>query len=81
VEGRRGVKRNILEPYEKDEYLEEVNVVPGMTSLSVIEGRSDLSFREWVGLDLNYVEHWSLWLDLKILLKTLPAILSRKGAY
>jgi len=55
VEGRRGVKRNILEPYEKDEYLEEVNVVPGMTSLSVIEGRSDLWFGEGVRLDFDCI--------------------------
>ena len=46
VERGRGVKRNILERYEKDEYLEKVNVAPGMTSLYVIEGRSDLSSRE-----------------------------------
>jgi len=70
-----------LDRYEKDEYLQKINVVPGMTSAYVIEGRSGLSFGEWVGLDLDYVEHWSLGLDLKILVKTLPAVLSRKGAY
>ncbi len=70
-----------LERYEKDEYLQKINVVPGMTSAYVIEGRSRLSFKEWVKLDLDYVEHWSLGLDLKILVKTLPAVLSRKGSY
>ena len=53
----RGVKRNILERYEKDEYLEKVNVAPGMTSLYVIEGRSDLSSREWVRLVLDPIKN------------------------
>ncbi len=51
------MKRNILERYEKDEYLEKVNAAPGMTSLYVIEGRSDLSFREWVRLVLDPIKN------------------------
>jgi len=70
-----------LERYEKDEYLERVNVVPGMTSPYVVEGRSNLSFGEWVRSDINYIENWSLWLDIKILFQTIPAVLKGKGAY
>lgn len=55
--------------------------LPGMTGLWVINGRNNLGFQEMMLLDAYYIEHWSLWLDLKILLKTLPAVLSRKGAY
>jgi len=72
-------------PSEVDRYknweLKRINVIPGMTSPYVIQGRSDLSFEEWVRLDLDYMENWSLWLDLKILLKTVPAVIKGKGAY
>jgi exopolysaccharide biosynthesis polyprenyl glycosylphosphotransferase len=53
---------------------------PGITCLWQISGRSELGFREWMALDLQYVDHWSLGLDLAILLRTLPALLSRRGA-
>jgi exopolysaccharide biosynthesis polyprenyl glycosylphosphotransferase len=53
---------------------------PGITCLWQISGRNELGFREWMALDLQYVDHWSLGLDLAILLRTLPALLSRRGA-
>ena len=53
---------------------------PGITCLWQISGRNELGFREWMDLDLQYVDHWSLGLDLAILLRTLPALLSRRGA-
>lgn len=56
-------------------------VTPGLTGLWQINGRSDLSFDEMVRLDLYYAEHWSLWLDIKVMLRTVPAVLRRKGAY
>jgi lipopolysaccharide/colanic/teichoic acid biosynthesis glycosyltransferase len=56
------------------------SVKPGLTCLWQISGRSDLPFSKWLELDLEYIEHWSLGLDLKILLQTLPAVLSRRGA-
>ncbi len=56
-------------------------VLPGMTGLWQIAGRSDLSFDDLVRLDFYYLENWSLWLDITILVKTLPAVLSRRGAY
>jgi exopolysaccharide biosynthesis polyprenyl glycosylphosphotransferase len=56
-------------------------VKPGLTGLWQVSGRSDVSFEHMVGLDLEYIRDWSLWLDLKILLKTVPAVISGKGAY
>ena len=56
-------------------------VRPGMTGLWQVSGRSDLSFDQMVRLDLYYAENWSLWLDLKILLRTIPAVILGRGAY
>jgi lipopolysaccharide/colanic/teichoic acid biosynthesis glycosyltransferase len=57
------------------------HVLPGMTGLWQIAGRSDLSFDELVRLDFYYIERWSLWLDITILARTIPAVLGRRGAY
>ena len=56
------------------------SVKPGITCLWQISGRSDLPFDKWLELDLEYIRRWSLWLDLKILLKTVPAVLRGQGA-
>jgi len=57
-----------------------LRIKPGITGLAAISGRSDLDFEEEVRLDTYYIEHWSLLLDLKILLRTIPVVLSRKGS-
>jgi exopolysaccharide biosynthesis polyprenyl glycosylphosphotransferase len=57
-----------------------LSVRPGITGLWQVSGRSDIKFEEWMSLDLQYVQHWSLGLDLAILLRTIPALLSRRGA-
>jgi exopolysaccharide biosynthesis polyprenyl glycosylphosphotransferase len=57
------------------------NVLPGMTGLWQIAGRSDLSFDDLVRLDFYYLENWSLWLDITILARTIPAVVGRRGAY
>jgi exopolysaccharide biosynthesis polyprenyl glycosylphosphotransferase len=56
------------------------SVKPGITCIWQISGRSNLPFSQWLLLDLEYIENWSLSLDLKILLKTIPAVLKSKGA-
>ena len=56
------------------------SVRPGLTCLWQISGRSNLSFEEWVALDLKYIDSWSLQLDWWILLKTIPAVLTSRGA-
>lgn len=58
-----------------------LSMVPGITGLWQVSGRSDLDFEKWVELDLYYIDHWSLWLDLKILFKTIPVVVLGKGAY
>ena len=57
------------------------NVLPGMTGLWQIAGRSNLPFDDLVRLDFYYLENWSLWLDITILAKTMPAVFARRGAY
>ncbi len=67
---------DLLDEVHKRRYL----VLPGMTGLWQVSGRSDLSFDELVRLDFSYIERWSVWLDLEILLRTIPAVLFRRGA-
>jgi exopolysaccharide biosynthesis polyprenyl glycosylphosphotransferase len=67
----------MLEDWHRKRYL----VLPGITGLWQVSGRSELDFDELVHLDFIYLERWSLALDLTILLKTIPAVLSRRGAY
>jgi exopolysaccharide biosynthesis polyprenyl glycosylphosphotransferase len=58
-----------------------LSVKPGLTCLWQVGGRNEVSdFKEWVRLDLEYIDHWSLWLDLKILWLTIPVVLLGKGA-
>ena len=57
-----------------------LRMLPGLTCLWALEGRSRLSFRRWMELDLDYIDHWSLALDCKILLKTVPIVLLGRGA-
>jgi exopolysaccharide biosynthesis polyprenyl glycosylphosphotransferase len=57
------------------------NVLPGMTGLWQVAGRSDLSFDDLVRLDFYYLENWSIWLDITLLVKTPIAVFARKGAY
>ena len=66
-----------LEDWHKKRYL----VLPGMTGLWQVSGRSELDFDDLVRLDFLYLERWSVGLDLTILLKTIPAVLSRRGAF
>ena len=58
-----------------------LSAAPGMTGLWQVSGRSDIPFDEMVLLDLYYIENWSLGLDLQILLRTVPAVLTGRGAY
>jgi exopolysaccharide biosynthesis polyprenyl glycosylphosphotransferase len=59
----------------------KLSVKPGITCLWQCSGRNEIdNFDEWVSLDLKYIDNWSLWLDFKILYKTIPAVLSSKGA-
>lgn len=71
-------------PYEVSQYdfyqLGRLGAVPGITGLQQVSGRSDLEFKRWVELDLQYIAEQSFWKDIEILLKTLPAVLLARGA-
>ena len=64
------------EPWQR----RRLSMKPGLTCLWQVEGRSELDFERWMALDLKYIDTWSPLLDLKILLKTVPAVLSGRGA-
>lgn len=66
--------------YNKEQ-LRRLLVKPGITGLWQVSGRSETSFDEYLKLDMYYIEHWSLWIDIKIILKTIWVIIQRKGAY
>jgi exopolysaccharide biosynthesis polyprenyl glycosylphosphotransferase len=66
-----------LEQWHRRRY----NVLPGITGLWQISGRSALTFDDLVRLDFYYIENWSIWLDISILVKTIPAVLAGRGAY
>ena len=67
--------------FDDDRYRRRFSVVPGLTGLWQVSGRSMINFDDWMELDLEYVDNWSLGLDLKILLRTLPTVLKRVGAH
>jgi exopolysaccharide biosynthesis polyprenyl glycosylphosphotransferase len=75
----------MITPSERQKYgkmkLNLLTVKPGITGLWQISGRSDLSFEERVRLDMNYIRNYSFWLDVMIILKTIPAVLRGRGAY
>jgi exopolysaccharide biosynthesis polyprenyl glycosylphosphotransferase len=66
-----------LEDWHRKRYL----VLPGVTGLWQVSGRSDLDFDDLVRLDFLYLERWSVFLDLTILVKTVPAVFTRRGAF
>ena len=68
---------NQYEPWQR----RRLSMRPGITCLWQISGRNKISFDAWMKLDLEYIDSWSLWLDIKILFKTIPAVLFARGAY
>ena len=72
-------------PAEVEQYTDAVKrrllIKPGITGMWQVSGRSDADFADYVKLDTFYIEHWSLWLDIKIILLTFKAVFSRKGSY
>jgi exopolysaccharide biosynthesis polyprenyl glycosylphosphotransferase len=66
-----------LEAWHRKRYL----VLPGMTGLWQVAGRADLTFDDLVRLDFYYLENWSIWLDISVLARTVPAVVAARGAY
>lgn len=58
-----------------------LTVLPGMTGLWQVSGRSNISYEDRVNLDMHYIRNWTIWLDLQILFQTIPAVIKQRGAY
>lgn len=78
--GPRPPLPNEVERYGDWEW-RRLEVLPGITGLWQVSGRSDLSFQQWMNLDVYYIENWSLALDIKIMLKTISVVMKGEGAY
>ncbi len=79
--GPRPLPTYEVEKIERSEQRRRMSVKPGLTCTWQAGGRNKItSFEEWVAMDLEYIDNWSLWLDVKLLVKTIPAVLFRSGA-
>jgi lipopolysaccharide/colanic/teichoic acid biosynthesis glycosyltransferase len=78
--GPRPLPVRDYEGFNEDWQRRRFSVKPGITCLWQVNGRSGISFDQWMLLDLRYMDEWSIWLDLKILAKTVPAVFRGAGA-
>lgn len=78
--GPRPMSLRDVDLFDRAVQRKRFSVTPGLTCIWQISGRSNLSFEKWLELDLAYIDNWSLELDLRILLKTIPAVVLQKGA-
>ncbi len=79
--GPRPMAMYELPHIERSEHRRKLSVRPGLTCIWQVSGRNHItSFDDWVKLDLDYIDNWSLWLDIKLLVMTIPAVLFAKGA-
>ena len=78
--GPRPMSMRDVNLFDKGIQRKRFSVRPGLTCIWQISGRSNLPFEKWLELDLQYIDHWSLGLDIKILLKTIPEVLKGSGA-
>jgi exopolysaccharide biosynthesis polyprenyl glycosylphosphotransferase len=78
--GPRPLPVRDYEGFDQDWHRRRFSVRPGLTCLWQISGRSSIGFDKWMELDMQYIDEWSLWLDLKILAGTIPAVLKGAGA-
>jgi lipopolysaccharide/colanic/teichoic acid biosynthesis glycosyltransferase len=78
--GPRPLRVRDYNGFDQDWHRRRFNVRPGITCLWQVNGRSSIPFEQWMQLDMEYIDTWSLWLDLKIMVKTVPAVLQGSGA-
>jgi exopolysaccharide biosynthesis polyprenyl glycosylphosphotransferase len=78
--GPRAMSLRDYQLFDQDWQRRRFSVKPGLTCLWQIHGRNSVPFEEWMELDMQYIDKWSLWLDLKILARTVPAVLRGTGA-
>jgi exopolysaccharide biosynthesis polyprenyl glycosylphosphotransferase len=79
--GPRPLPVRDVERIDKQWHRRRFSIKPGITCLWQVNGRSNIGFNDWVRMDLDYIDKWSLGLDLLILMKTIPAVLKGPGAY
>jgi exopolysaccharide biosynthesis polyprenyl glycosylphosphotransferase len=78
--GPRPLPVRDYEGFDRDWHRRRFSVRPGITCLWQVNGRSSIPFEQWMRMDMEYIDHWSLWLDMKILINTIPAVLRGSGA-
>ena len=78
--GPRPMSIRDFELFSEDWHRRRFSVRPGITCLWQVNGRNSIPFERWMELDMQYIDKWSLWLDFKILAKTIPAVLRGSGA-
>jgi lipopolysaccharide/colanic/teichoic acid biosynthesis glycosyltransferase len=78
--GPRPLPLRDYQGFDKDWQRRRFSIRPGITCLWQISGRSSIPFDRWMELDMEYIDRWSVWLDLQILIKTVPAVLRGSGA-
>ena len=79
--GPRPLPVNEVKRFNDLAHRRRLSVKPGLTCLWQVQGRNKISdFKEWVRLDLEYIDNWSIWLDIAILLRTIPAVFRTTGA-
>jgi exopolysaccharide biosynthesis polyprenyl glycosylphosphotransferase len=78
--GPRAMSLRDYQLFDQDWQRRRFSVKPGITCLWQIHGRNSVPFEKWMELDMQYIDKWSLWLDLKILARTVPAVLRGTGA-
>jgi exopolysaccharide biosynthesis polyprenyl glycosylphosphotransferase len=77
--GPRPLPVRDYEGFSEDAHRRRCSVPPGLTCLWQVSGRNNIPFEQWMQLDMQYIDNWSLWLDLTILLRTVPAVLRATG--
>ena len=79
--GPRPLPVDEVERFDDLAHRRRLSVKPGLTCLWQVSGRNNVrDFRDWVRLDLEYIDNWSLWLDVKIIVRTVPVVLLGTGA-
>lgn len=78
--GPRPLPLRDYQGFSQDWHRRRFSVKPGITCLWQVMGRSSIGFDEWMALDIRYIEQWSMWLDIKILFQTIPAVFRGSGA-
>ncbi len=73
--GPRPLPLRDYEGFDDDSHRRRLSVKPGITCLWQVRGRNSIPFDQWMKLDLEYIDNWSLWLDFKLLLETVPVVL------